>query len=59
MAAKCPTLEEVLGDIPPEKLDQPCLDKHLCLLAPHIVDWSELSPDMGITRAEEEEIKRD
>ncbi len=59
MPAKCPTLEEVLGDIPPEKIDQPCQDKHLCLIAPHIVDWSELSPGMGIARAEEEEIKRD
>lgn len=48
--AKSPwsSLEEALGDAPPEKLDQPCQDKHLCLVAREITNWPFLAPFLGI-----------
>ncbi len=57
MAARCPSLEEVLGDIPPEKLDQPCQDKHLCLVAREITNWPFLAPFLGIKAPEVEAIR--
>ncbi len=52
-----PSLEEVLGNTAPEKLDQPCRDKHLCEIASRITDWPAMAPIMGISKAEEEEIE--
>ncbi len=57
MAEKGPSLEELLKDVPPQKLDQPCQDKHLCQVARHVTDWPFLAPFLGITRAEMEEVR--
>ncbi len=57
MAEEKPPLEEILRDIPAEKLDQPCKDRHLCLIARHIPDWPALAPYLRIRRAEEDEIR--
>ncbi len=57
MAEKEPSLEEVLRGVPPEKLDQPCQDKHLCEVTRHVTDWPYLAPFLGISRAEMEEIR--
>ncbi len=52
-----PSLEEVLGDIPPEKLDQPCQDKHLCEIAGEITNWPILAPFLEIKAPEVEAIR--
>ncbi len=57
MAEKELSLEEVLRGVPPEKLDQPCQDEHLCDVARHVTDWPSLAPLLGISRAEMEEIR--
>ncbi len=47
-AVKGPSLEEVLRGVPPEKLDQPCQDEHLCEVARHVTDWPSLAPLLEI-----------
>ncbi len=56
MAKKEPSLEKVLRGVPPETLDQPCQEEHLCEVARHITDWLILAPLLGISRAEDREI---
>ena len=51
------TKQEVLKDVPPEKLDQLCKDEHLSELALSITDWPSIAPFLGLTGAEESEIK--
>ncbi len=50
MATKYPSAldDEDLRDISPEKLDQPCQDKHLCQVAREITNWPLLTPFLGI-----------
>ena len=50
---------EVLKDVPAEKLDQPCSDEHLSTLALFIIKWESIAPFLGLTEAEEAEIKED
>ncbi len=58
MAARAgPSLEEILGDTPPEKLDQPCRDRHLCRVARGITNWPFLAPFLGIKAPEVEAIR--
>ncbi len=58
MAARAgPSLEEILGDTPPEKLDQPCRDRHLCRVAREITNWPFLAPFLGIKAPEVEAIR--
>ena len=54
-----PSLEDLLKDIPPEKLDQPCRDEHLCEIALSITRWKSIAPFLGLTKAEEENIEKD
>ena len=55
-AAK-PSLE-LLKDVPPEKLDEPCKDEHLCEIALSITDWQSIAPFLGLTEAEESDIEK-
>ena len=48
---------EVLNNVPPEKLDQPCKDEHLCEIALSITDWQSIAPYLGLTEADESEIE--
>ena len=48
---------EVLNNVPPEKLDQPCKDEHLCEIALYITDWQSIAPYLGLTEADESEIE--
>ncbi len=58
MAAKYPSaLGADLQDIPPENLDQPCQDKHLCQVAREITNWPFLAPFLGIKLSEVEAIR--
>ena len=50
---------EVLKNVPPKKLDQPCSDEHISKLALYITDWQSLAPFLGLTEAEESEIVED
>ena len=54
-----PSLAELLKDVPPEKLDQPCRHNHLCEIALSVTDWQSIAPFLGLTEAEVEEIERD
>ena len=49
-------LEELLKDVPSEKLAQTCTDEHLNQLALSITDWQSISPFLGVSEAEVEEI---
>ena len=54
-----PSLEDLLKDIPPEKLDQPCRDDHLSEIALSITRWKSIAPFLRLTEAEEENIEKD
>ena len=58
-SAERPSLEDLLKDVPPEKLDQPCRDDHLCAIALSITRWKSIAPFLGLTKAEEENIEKD
>ena len=58
-SAERPSLEDLLKDIPPEKLDQPCRDDHLSEIALSITRWKSIVPFLGLTKAEEENIEKD
>ena len=51
-----PSLEYLTKDIPPEKLDQPCSDKHLSEIAHSVTGLQSISSFLGLTGFEEEEI---
>ena len=54
-----PSLEDLLKDVPPKKLNQPCRDEHLGKIALSLTDWQSIAPFLRLTKADEEEIKRD
>ena len=56
MATAARPSSEVLKDVPPEKLEQPCKDEHLCEIALSITDWRSIAPFLGLTEADESEI---
>ena len=51
-----PSLEELLKDVPPAKLNQPCKDECLCELALSVTRWHIIAPHLGLTDKDEEEI---
>ena len=51
-----PSLEELLKDVPPVKLNQPCKDECLCELALSVTRWHIIAPHLGLTDKDEEEI---
>ena len=52
-----PTLEELLGSVPAENLDEQCTDCHLLELAKSLTKWQSVSPFLRLTEVEEENIK--
>ena len=54
-----PSLEDLLKDVPCEKLDQPCRDDHLSEIALSVTKWKSIAPYLGLTEAEEENIEKD
>ena len=54
-----PSLEDILKDVPPEKLDQPCRDDHLSDIALSITRWKSIAPFLRLTKVEEEDIETD
>ena len=53
------SLEDLLKDIPHEKLNQPCRDDHLSEIALSITDWQSIAPFLGLTEADEVIIRHD
>ena len=51
-----PSLGDLTKDIPPEKLDQPCSDKHLSEIAHSVTGLQSISSYLGLTQFEEREI---
>ena len=52
-----PSLKELLKDVPPQKLDEPCTDKHLSELALSITNWQSIAPFLDLKEEEEIEIQ--
>ena len=53
MIASCrPSLDDLLRDVPPEKLNQPCSDEHLCEIALDITEWQSIAPHLGVSEEE-------
>ena len=51
------SLEECLRAVPVESLEQVCLDDHLLELSLVFTDWQTVSPFLGLSETEEEEIE--
>ncbi len=50
-------LGDLLRDVPPHKLDQPCTDEHLRDIALSITEWQAIAPFLELSEVDEEEIK--
>lgn len=57
MASRESYLEGLYGDLDPPKLDQPCKDEHLIVIADSICRWEELAPYLELTDVEVEDLK--
>ena len=53
-----PSLEDLMKDVPCEKLNQPCRDVHLSEIALSVTKWKSIAPYLGLTEAEEENIEK-
>ena len=51
-----PSLEDLTKYISPEKLDQPCSDKHLGEIALSLTGWQFIAPFLGLSEVDEHEI---
>ena len=52
-------LKKLLADVPPEKLNKPCIEYHLSEIALSITDWRSVAPYLGLTEVEENDIETD
>ncbi len=50
-------LGDLLRDVPPQQLDQPCSDEHLRDIALSITEWQTIAPFLELSEVDEEEIK--
>ena len=53
------TAKDICDGVPREKLDSPITDIHIADLASMLTTWEELAPYLGLTKADEQNIKRD
>ena len=51
------SLEECLRAVPAERLEQVCIDDHLLELSLVFTDWQTVSPFLGLSETEEEEVE--
>ena len=58
MMAAPESLEESLRAVPVERLEQVCRDDHLLELSLVFTDWQAVSPFLGLSETEEEEIEK-
>ena len=54
-----PSLEDILKDIPRQKLNQPCRNDHLGKIALSLTDWQSIAPFLGLLKVDIEEIERE
>ena len=47
-----PSLDDLLRGVPPDKLNQPCSDEHLCEIALDITEWQSIAPLLGVSEKE-------
>ena len=52
-----PSLEELIKEVPPEKLNRSCREKHLREVARLTTKWREIAPFMGLKDSEEKAIE--
>ena len=55
--AGIPKLDELLQDVPPEALDRPCEDRHLCDIALSIKEWRSIAPYLRLSVVDEKVIR--
>ena len=55
--ADSPTLDDLLKGVSRNSLKAECSDDHLIMIAKWFKHWKDISPDLGLTEAEEEEIE--
>ncbi len=55
--AALPDLDEALRGVRAEKLDQQCSGEDLNEISKSLTHWPEVSPYLGLTEADEEEIR--
>ncbi len=55
--ANIPSLDDALRDVPAAKLDQECSDDDLYQISQSLTRWTAVSPWLGLTEADEEEIR--
>ena len=53
------TAADIIRELPQKVLDSPVSDLHIAELASEIINWEQYVPYLGLTGAEEEEIRRD
>ena len=53
------TAADIIRELPQEALDSPVSDLHVAELASEIINWEQFVPYLGLTEAEQEEIRRD
>ena len=51
------SLEECLRALPVERLEQVCLDDHLLELSQELTRWQEISPFLGLSETDEEDVE--
>ncbi len=51
------SLDDALENVPPGKLNQICSDDDLSEISQSLTRWPEVSPYLGLTEADEEEIR--
>ena len=53
------TASNIIRELPHEALNSPVSDLHVAELASEMKNWEQFVPYLGLTEAEEEEIRRD
>ena len=53
-----PSLDQLVEAVPAEKLDQACRDEDLLELSLSLTNWPSVSPFLGLSEAEEEDIEK-
>ena len=56
--AGLPTLDHLMGAMPAGILDQACSDEHLLELSLELTHWQTVSPFLGLSETEEEDIEK-
>ena len=53
-----PSLDQLVEAVPAERLDQACRDEDLLELSLSLTNWQSVSPFLGLSEADEEDIEK-